>query len=150
VLSICLPPPFIQEPDRSQPADVAKHELTVARKPNLKNGVPTFVGTEATLVDHERAGHSRLDDESLAARETQNNMLGTSLYGLDPVSSENTKQAGLRDPPQDVRVMESGVGESSSCDERPEVANDGLDFRQLRHALPHARLCPADTVDPRT
>jgi hypothetical protein len=101
-------------------------------------------------MDDEGAGHAGLYHEPLSAREAQDDMLGATLHGFDPVASEGAKEAGLRNLPQDMRVVESGVGEGPSGDERPEVTNDGFDLRQLRHALPHAKRCPAGTVFPRT
>src|SRR2546430_1197051 len=86
--------------------------------------------------------------EAVTAREAQHGVLGAAAHFLDGVPGEGAQQPGLRDAAQHVGLLELGAHDLVALEPRPDLPDNRLDLRQLRHAAAPATRCPAARSSP--
>jgi hypothetical protein len=130
---VVLPPGGgVEQEDGAEAADVAVDELAAVVERRPQHGVAPLVRVERAVVDHEVAGHARLDHEAAGARR-HDRVLGAARHLMNLGAPETRGETAAGDAAQHVVVGERGPQNPPPRETGPQVAHDGLDFRQLGH-----------------
>src|SRR5262249_15858719 len=126
--------PGVREQRRTaEAADVAEAQLTAVVQ--AEDQVRVLLDGIAGLEHTELAGHAEVDDEATVAAQLQRDPLAAAADGPDGAADQYLAPGPL------PRLAERPLarpdrGETTAGQVRTQVADDRLDFRQLRHVVP--------------
>src|SRR5690348_13352657 len=115
----------------AEPADVAIMEIATVVESQPEGGVRRLFGREGAAAEEQGAGEARLDDDSIAGIELENDQLRSAPAAEHLGASESLREPGRRDVAEHVGSRDLDARDRSPADLAIEVARDGLSFRKL-------------------
>src|SRR5205823_1407284 len=128
--AVSLPPSSIEEQERAQPANIVVHQLPAIIESRPENGIPLVVLRERSLLNHQRSGHPRLNDQA-ALPQIEHGVLGSPKDSAHSRPGQLSEQAPAADAPEHVGVTEGNAIEAAAEQGGTDVTDDGFDFGEL-------------------